>query len=348
MKTTHSQLPGERSLRTASGRVLRAFVWIGKSLLFIAVVGWTSLAIYFSNLPWPAARTVLALTCAAFGIWAVWWARERRFAWIFAAVFVGVLMWWSTIVPSHARKWRADVAVLPTASVDGDRVTLTGVRNFEYRTTDDFTVHYETRQVSLAHLTGVDFYISYWMPGPIGHTFVSFTFDNAPPVSISIEARPEVNEGYAPIASLFKQFELVYVVGEERDIVGVRTNHRHEDVFLFRVETSPQSVRQLFHVYLERINALAAQPEFYHLLSNSCTVNIVRYANAAGRPRGFDIRHYFNGLIDGYLYETNRLNTTLPLEELRRRSHINEVAQAADNRPDFPERIRVRLPPVRR
>ena len=135
----------------------------------------------------------------------------------------------------------------------------------------------------LSHLTALDFYVSYWSEGLVGHTFLSFIFDNAPPLSISIETRPEVGEGFAPIASLFKQFELIYVVGDERDLVGVRANHRDETVYLYRLNASADDARRLLLVYLARINELADRPEFYHLVSNSCTINIVRYANAAGR-----------------------------------------------------------------
>ena len=173
---------------------------------------------------------------------------------------------------------------------------------------------------------------------------MSFIFDNAPPVSISIETRPEQGEGFDPLASMFKQFELIYVVGDEHDLVGVRTTHRDEDVFLYRLRISPENARQLFLVYLDRINALADQPEWYHLLSNSCTINIVRYANRVGREGGFDIRHLLNGLIDGYLYDAGFLDTSLPFEELRRRSHINAAAQAANGAADFPRRIRQSLP----
>jgi hypothetical protein len=230
---------------------------------------------------------------------------------------------------------------MPTSTVEGDRVRLTGVRNFIYRTRDDFDARYEEREVSLSHLTSIDFYISFWMTGPIGHTFLSFNFDNAPPVSISIETRPEIGEGYSPIASMFKQYELIYVVGDERDIVGVRTNHRDEEVFRYRIQASPENARQLFLVYLDRINDLAAGPEFYHLLSNSCTVNIVRYANASGRAGGFDVRHLLNGLIDRYFYDARLIDTSLPFAELRRRARINDQARAADAAPDFSERIRM-------
>jgi hypothetical protein len=109
----------------------------------------------------------------------------------------------------------------------------------------------------------------------------------------------------------------------------LRTNYRNEEVYLYRLNVSAESARRLLMVYLKRINDLADRAEFYHLLSNSCTINIVRYANAAGRVGRFNIRHLFNGLIDGYLYNSGRIDTTLPFDELRRRSRINEAARAA-------------------
>ena len=265
----------------------------------------------------------------------------------FAGVFLSVLVWWLCIRPSHDRHWRPEVAVMPRAIIDGDRVRIMGCRNFEYRSRDDFTVRYDEREVSLSHLTSVDFFVSYWKVGPVGHTFLSFVFDNAPPLCISIETRPEVGEGFSPIASLFKQFELIYIVGDERDIVRVRTNFRDEEVYLYRIRTSPENVRRLFLVYLGRINELVDHAEFYHLLSNSCTVNIVRYANAAGRAGQFDIKHLLNGFIDRYLYRAGLVDRKLPFEELRRRSRINDAALAADNTPDFSRRIRESLPTMR-
>jgi hypothetical protein len=310
------------------------------------LLGWAALAIYYSNLPWAWLRVVLAIVFLVFGIWASWLTRRPLMKWVFAGVFLGVIVAWSTIQPSHDRRWRPEVAVMPRVAIEGDRVRITGVRNFDYRTRNDFTVHYEEREVLLSHLIHVDFYVSYWVPGLVAHTFVSFIFDNAPPLSISIETRPEVGEDFAPIASLFKQFELIYVVGDERDLVRLRTNYRGEEVYLYRLNVSSESTRRLLMVYLKRINDLADRAEFYHLLSNSCTINIVRYANAAGRVGRFNIRHLFNGLIDGYLYNSGRIDTTLPFDELRRRSRINEAARAADQAPDFSQRIRVSVPTI--
>jgi len=331
--------------------LLKPLGWLGAGLAIlirVLLVAWATLAIYYSNLPWPALRVVLAIAFAAFATWAIWFSRQRRAHGALAVLYLGVILWWLAIPPSHDRHWRPEVAVMPRAIVDGDRVHLTNVRNFVFRTADDFTVRYEERDVRLSMLTGIDFYISFWAKGPVGHTFLSFTFADAPPLSISIETRPEVGEDFHPLASLFKQFELIYVVGDERDIVGLRTNHRDESVFLYRLNTSPENARRLFLVYLERINELADQPEWYHLFSNNCTLNIIRYANAAGRRGRFDIRHLLNGLIDSYLYYSGRLDTSLPLDELRRLSRIDEAAQVADNSPDFSERIRAALPSVTR
>jgi hypothetical protein len=320
-------------------------IWL---LLRALLIAWASLAIYYSTLPSAGLRVALAMAFAILAIWLLWLSRDRRAYVIFMALFLGVVAWWLSISPSHDRPWRPEVAVMPRATIDGDRVRISGVRNFEYRSVNDFTVRYEEREVQLSHLTGLDFFVSYWSEGLVGHTFLSFIFDNAPPLSISIETRPEVGEGFNPIGSLFKQFELIYVVGDERDLVGVRTSYRKETVYLYRLNSAPDNVRRLLMVYLKRINELADRPEFYHLLSNSCTINIIRYANAAGRAGRFDIRHLLNGLIDSYLYHSGRVDTTLPFDELRRRSRINEAAQAADDAPDFSERIRASLPTITR
>jgi hypothetical protein len=330
--------------------ISKLFGWLLVGLCFLCrvlLIGWAGLAIYYSNLPWAGLRLILACAFVMFAIWVFWTRRWHMFA-ALAVLYVGVVLWWLSIPPSHDREWRPEVAVMPRAAIDGDRLRIAGVRNFDYRTRDDFAVRYEEREWQLSHLTGLDFYVSYWSEGPVGHTFLSFVFDNAAPLTISIETRPEVGEAYNPIASLFKQYELFYAVGDERDIVGVRTNHRREKVYLYRLNSSTRDARQLLLVYVARINELAERAEFYHLLSSSCTINIIRYANAAGRDGGFDIRHLLNGLIDSYLYHSGRVDTTLPFEELRRRSLINEAAQAADGAPDFSQRIRASLPAISR
>jgi hypothetical protein len=321
------------------GRRLASGGW---AFVQFVLVLWATLAIYYSNLPWPAVRIALAVAFAAFSVWALWLTPKRGMGLVFAALLIAVIVWELSIPPHQDRRWRTDVAVLPRATVEGDRVRITGVRDFTWRGRQDFTVRYEEREVSLSHLASVDLFISYWGAerGPVAHTFLSFNFDNAAPISISIEARPEADEGYAPLASMFKQFELIYIVGEERDIVGVRTTHRGEAVHIYRIRAPAEAVRQLFLIYMTRINELADRPEWYSLLKSNCTLNIVRYARVAGWAAGFDPRQYLNGWVDSYLYGEGLLNSALPFDALRNRSRIHETVTPGESASLFSQRIR--------
>src|SRR5262245_12804715 len=230
-----------------------------------AVLAWEVLALAHLPVVREELRWPLALVVALFCLWAIWWTPWR---WPKAAVgvlFLGLFAIWASIHPSLNRPWRPEVAVMPRVSIDGDSIRITGVRNFDYRSTDDFTVRYEERDYRLSQLRSVDFFLSYWRFGPVGHTFLSFNFENEAPLSISIETRPEIGQGFDPLASLFKHFELIYVVGDERDLVRVRTNYRKETVYLYHLNTPIENVRRLLLVYLERINELADRPAFYHL-----------------------------------------------------------------------------------
>ena len=255
----------------------------------------------------------------------------------FAGVFLSVLVWWLCIRPSHERQWRPEVAVMPRAIIDGDRVRITSVRNFDFRARDDFTVGYEEREFSLAHVTSLDLFISYWQVGPVGHTFVSFNFDDGtPPVHLD-RARPEIGEGFAPFGSMFKQFELIYLVGDEHDLVASEATAAKRCTST--ASARPRRRASALRGYLERINELADRPEFYHLPKNSCTVNIVRYANTAGRRVGGSTGGTCSTVwVDGYLYDAGWVDTTLPFAELRQRPRITDAAKAAAHAPDFSQR----------
>jgi hypothetical protein len=327
------------------GRLVR---WSFTALAFLLAVIWATLALYYSNLPGPVGRTLLAVAFVLFSVWAFWVDRRPRWRKILGLTFLAVVVWHLLIPPSNDRPWRREVTVLPRAVVKGDQARFLNVRHFTYRSAEDFDERYEERTVDIARINSLDLIISYWKIGPVAHTFVSFNLDDgSPPVCISIEVRPEIGESFDPLSSMFKQFELIYIVGDERDLIGVRTDHRNEDVFLYRINADPEAVRALFRIYLDRINRLADTPEWYHLLIDNCTINVIRYARMVGGPhRRFDVNHLLNGFIDSYLYYLGLLDTQLPFAELRARSHINEAARgiAADMSVDFSARIRMNRP----
>lgn len=317
-------------------------------LLQALLIAWGALVLYYSNLPWPAGRLGLAISFALFAVCALWVFRNRKLRRAFVVAFLAVLTWYILIPPSNDRPWRAEVARPPRAVIDGDRVRFIDYRNFKYQSRHEFEEVFEEREVDISRMVSVDLLVSFWQVGPVGHTFLSFNFDDgSPPVSISIETRPEVGEGFNPLASMFKQVELIYVVGDERDLIHSRARHRNEEIFLYRLRASPEATRALFRVYLDRINSLADHPEWYHLLKNSCTINVIRYSRAAGGQHArIEIRHFLNGLIDGYLYRLGFLDTSFPFEELRRRSRITDVARDIGDERDFSAQIRRGLPGI--
>ena len=285
----------------------------------------------------------------AFSVWA-WFALRYRINWRFRIAWLGIVIlsttWFISLQPSHARNWKPEVSVIPRIEIHGDRARITAYRDFIYRSRDDFDVRHHERELDLGKLKSVDLFISYWNNGPMAHTFLSFGFEDAEPVCVSIEARPEIGERFGALPGLLKRFELFYVVGSERDIVRVRTNHRDERVIMYRLLVSETDARRLFEVYARQINRLAEVPEFYHLFRNNCTMNIVRNAEAAGRTSDFDFRMVLNGRVDHYLYEAGLISQDLHFDALRERAEITRIAQRAGN-DSFSNDIRDGLPRMR-
>jgi hypothetical protein len=321
----------------------------GVLLLGAVVTGmtlWGMGALYYSPLP-PLLRPPLALTfglatAAAFlGL-----PQRRRTLLGFGLVWSALVLWWSTIPASNTRDWQPDVAVLPSATLDGDRVTLHNIRNFVYRTATDFTPRYYDKTFDLRHLESVDLISSYWAGEAIAHLLVSFGFGGQDYVAISIETRKERTEDYSSIKGFFKQYELIYVVADERDVLRLRTTYRQppEAVYLYRTRIPPARARRLFLDYVREINQLVAQPAFYNSLTTNCTTNIVLHLQAAGGIARYNWKILLSGYAPAYAYEVGGLDTSLAFADLKQRSHINARAQAADEAPDFSQRIRTGLP----
>ncbi len=325
-------------------RKLAAIIGIGLiGLLVACMTAWASLAIYYSDLPGDNLRVTLAglfalTTLSAFFLLP---RRARTLLW-FLVVFVLVVVWWQTITPSNRRDWQADVALLPYATIEGNLVTLHNIRNFTYRTETDFDPHYYDKTFDLNKLDSVDLITVYWMGDAIAHVMLSFGFGGKDYVAFSIEARKERNEGYSSVKGFFRQYELIYVVADERDLIRLRTDYRNpqEDVYLYRTRMAPENAQLLFMEYIDKINELKERPEFYNTLTTNCTTNVVRHIRAFGGKAEYNWKILLSGYAAQYAYERGGLDTSLPFEELRRRCHINPRAHSIGNDPDFSLRIR--------
>ena len=321
------------------------------AIVILVAAGWGALAVVYASLLTEPLRSLFAGLFGLAGIVAgtvVLFSRRRwKAAGAFAAAFLLLLVWWSTIRPSNDRVWQPEVAVLPYATIDGDRVTVQNIRNFAYRTETDFTPAYYDKTFDLRKLKSVDLIASYWMGPDIAHTFLSFAFDGEDHLAISIETRKEQGEGYSTIKGFFKQYELFYVVADERDLIRVRTNYRKdppEDVYLYPVHGPIENGRRVFLEYMHQINMLKDKPEFYNTLTTNCTTAVWQNTRINPGHLAFSWKLLLSGHVPEYLYEAGRLDTSLPFEDLKKRSRINDAAQAADRAPDFSQRIRAGLP----
>ncbi len=316
-------------------------------LLTAASAAWGTLALAYSGPHDDTLRYSLAAAFAVASFMTLILFVFRRWRWrafaAYLALFAVLLVWYRGIEPSNDRDWQTDVAVLPYAEINGDVVTVHNIRNFDYRSETDYTPAYYDKRFDLARLEGVDLVSVYWMGPAIAHTFVSFAFAGGDHLAISIETRKEKGEGYSTIKGFFRQYELYYVVADERDVVRLRTNYRHdppEDVYVYRVQGPLENGRRLFIEYIKKMNALKTNPEFYNTLTTNCTTDIWHNTLINKEHLPFNWKILASGYVPKYLYEAGRLDTRLPFAELQRRAHINARAHAADKAPDFSRRIR--------
>ena len=267
---------------------------------------------------------------------------RRRMLLALASLAVLVVGYALVVRPRNDRDWSEDQARVATATFRGDTVALRNVRNFDYRATDQWTPRWEEREYDLSQLESAWFVVEPFgdVRGP-AHTFVSFGFRDGRYLAVSVEVRKEQGESFDPLKALFRRYELYYVVGDERDLVRLRSNYRKDSVFVYKVATEPAKARALLEDMLHRANRLAERPEFYNTLTSTCTTNLVAHVNRIAPKRvPFSYKVLLPGYSDELAYDVGLLDTSVPFAELRRRALINERAAAADSAPDFSARIR--------
>lgn len=317
-------------------------------LLMAASGGWGVLALTYSGPHNDTARFDLAAAFAVASVAALVAMGFRRWRWrafaTYIVMFMALLAWYFTIKPSNERDWQTDVAVLPYATIEDNLVTLHNIRNFDYRSETDYTPAYYDKRFDLNKLEGVDIIAVYWMGPDIAHVFQSFAFTGGDHLAISIEARKEKDEAYSTIKGFFRQYELYYVVADERDVIRLRTNYRHdppEEVYVYRMNGPIENGRRLFLEYMIKMNELTTGPEFYNTLTTSCATIIWLNSRVNPEHLPFSWKILASGHFPEFLYKHGRLATGgLPFSELQQQVHVNARAHAADTAEDFSRRIR--------
>jgi hypothetical protein len=333
-------------------RILRA---TGKTLAML-VIGfpamWGAFALWYQA---PGSQIVKAIFVTLWAVLsigmvaAIWQGRIALGVFGFIGAFAVLLIWWNQLLPSNDRVWTDDVAQMTTGTVDGGRITLYNVRNFDWRSDSDYTQRWETRNYDLDRLRSVDVIMSYWSGPAIAHMLVSFGFDaqgKDAQVVFSVEIRREKGESFSEIGGFFKQFELSIIAADERDVIRVRTNVRGEDDYLYRVRMPPADMRALFLAYVDEANSVAKTPRFYNTVTANCTTLVYHMMKHIAGHLPLSYRLLLSGYIPEYIYSVGGLDRNYPLAELRARGRITERALQSDRSETFSADIRRGVPGV--
>ena len=320
-----------------------------KSLVsFIIMVSgvWGALAIYSMGVSDSTLFLGTSLLFFVFSLGAVIgvWRAKKLLIGVYVLSFLVIIGWFFAHTPSNHRFWQKDVAVLPYAVVNQTLITVHNVRNFTYNSEFDYVPAYYTKTYDIQKLQGVDLIAVYWMGPKIAHVFLSFDFGGNDHLAISIEARKEQTEGYSTLKGFFRQYELFYVVADERDVIGLRTNYRQnppEDVYVYKTKGKAGDATRLLLKYIEQMNALKEKPQFYNSLMTNCTTTIWFNSLVNTYSLPFSWKVLVSGYVPQYLYENGRLQTDgMTFDRLQSAAWINQKARTSGIAEDFSSKIR--------
>jgi len=227
------------------------------------------------------------------------------------------------LTPSNDRDWRPDLTVLPWAEANGNLITVRNVRNSQYANADHYMVKHYDRTFDLSAIEKADYVVCpFNTAAALAHTMISFGLNDGTHICVSAEVRKEKEEDYSPVLGLGRKYELMYVVADEKDLIGVRTKHRDTDVYVYPTVATPQQAQALFVDVMERVNQLATKPEFYNTLTNNCTTNIKQHVNRLSPNRiKYDWRVLLPSYSAKYAYDLGLLDNSIPFEDLQICNH---------------------------
>jgi hypothetical protein len=326
-------------------RILRIPAKALLCLLLAVIVGWMTLAVLYTDLSESSPRHVLAILTALASIGLLLFLRPRKFRLpAFLVLFAIVLAWYFTRTPSNDRDWATDVSKVAWADLNGNQITFHNIRSFDYRSETDFTPRWRDQTFDLNSLQTVDIMLCYWGSHKIAHGIVSFDFADGQYLDFSIETRKQVQESFSTVQGFFRQYELIYIVADETDLIRLRTNFRKEDVYLYHTRTTPEQAREILMSYVDSLNSLRDHPEWYNALTTNCITSIVPHAHAANASAHNSWKTLLSGYAARQAYDNGHLDDSMPFEQLEAKSRINDVAVGAPDDSTFGQVIRKGLP----
>lgn len=242
--------------------------------------------------------------------------------------------------PTNDPPWKDEYSRLASADFNGNSVIIRNLRRARYATNAaPLTVDWTEKEVELGDLKDVWFGISVFAPPNIAHTFLSFDFGDGDPIVISVEARQRPGQKFHPFTGLLKEFHIIYVVGDEQDVIGVRTYSKRNEIYFQPLTISPDRARTLFCDMMARTNALISTPKHYNTLAANCTISLAKDTILPWWQRYFDWRLILSGFSDRVAWQFGVLDQEHSVRALRAAAHLNPD-DASPHEPDFSKRIR--------
>jgi len=338
-----------RIMTAGAASVLQFTATLLATLLIGLPAAWAVLAIWYQSPGGQLLKSGMILLWTAFSVAvlaALWQGRTGLALLALAPAFGALVFWWRQIKPTNDRLWADDVARITIGRIEGNRVTLHNVRNFDWRSNDDYAQRWENRVYDLDGLNSVDMIVSYWDGTAIAHMLVSFGFNDGQHVAFSVEVRREKHKSYSEIGGFFKRYGLSIIAADERDVIRVRTNVRGEDVYLYRIRMPLPAMRSLFLGYVEQADALVNQPRFYNTITVNCTTLVYHMMKRIVGYLPWSYRLLLTGYLPAYVYRVGGLDRRYSLAELRALGRITERAKLSDRSETFSEDIRRGIPPL--
>ncbi len=322
----------------------RGIMAVLQFVVLIAVLLWLAGALWFQTGAAIRQGAMIGLACVAVALLTMWAIGMTRPVWMSVLVILlASAGWWMTIRPSNTRIWDADVEHGVTAAIATDQVTLANVRNFDWVSRTEFTPRWETRRYVPGQVVSMDVFTSTWSSPLIAHTLVSFGFSDGQHVAFSAEIRREKGEVFSNLGGFFRQFELVLIAADERDMIRLRTDIRGETVSRFPLDLPQPMLAQAFLTFATLGNDLAANPQFYNTVTSNCTTIPFRLARQIDPTLPFDWRILLSGHFPAYLQNLGVTGKGQTLDRMLALARLQKTGPTDADGPAFSARIRAAM-----
>lgn len=287
--------------------------------------------------------SVAIAAVATFAAWALLLASVflRRAIWALAILEISAIAAYSCITPQQRfrntvwqRPWSRTLAARKLA--DG-RYELENVRDFRYRSEHDFDVVYRTVTVDPEQISSIDAVFSHWDDmESIAHSMLGLNFKDGTTVVISLETRLPAGAEQNAIDGFYRRYALALLAGTPEDLYGLRTEHRGETLYVYRLDADHDFCRRTVRKIFERAAEMQRQPEYYNSLARNCTTGLLPMLPDSDKLLGSDWRLTFNGLAAKMLFDKRLIvrRENESFGSLRARSLVPGLCRGKDAPPE--------------